>query len=62
MSRVEVRINDFLAMGIPYLWVLDPETKQAFVATAADGLREVKSGILRAEYPLIELPLAGVWD
>ena len=62
MSRVEIRINDFLAMGVPYVWVLDPETKQAFVATAADGLREVKNGMLRADNPLIELPLAGLWD
>ena len=58
VSRVEVRINDFLAMGVRYVWVLDPETKQAFVANAADGLREVKSGLLRAENPLIELPLS----
>jgi len=62
MSRVEIRINDFLAMGVSYVWVLDPETKQAFVATSADGLREVKNGMLRAENPLVELPLAGLWE
>src|SRR5277367_1182276 len=37
MGRVEKRIGDFLAMGVPYVWVLDPETKQAYVATAAEG-------------------------
>jgi Uma2 family endonuclease len=58
MSRVEVRINDYLAMGVSYVWVLDPETKQAFAATAAEGLREVKTGVLRTENPVIELPLA----
>jgi Uma2 family endonuclease len=62
MSRVEVRINDYLAMGVPYVWVLDPETKQAFVATAADGLREVKSGVLRTDGPVIEMPLVGMWN
>lgn len=62
MSRVEVRINDFLAMGVAYVWVLDPETRQVFAATAADGLREVRSGVLRAENPVIELPLAALWD
>src|ERR1051326_6458390 len=45
MSRVEVRINDYLAMGVPYVWVLDPETRQAFAATPAEGLREVKTGV-----------------
>jgi Uma2 family endonuclease len=58
MSRVQIRINDYLAMGVPYVWVLDPETKQAFAATAAEGLKEVKNGILRTENPAIELPLA----
>ena len=58
MSRVEVRINDYLAMGVACVWVLDPETKQAFAATAADGLKEVKTGVLRTESPVIELPLA----
>jgi Uma2 family endonuclease len=58
MSRVQLRINDYLAMGVPYVWVLDPETKQAFAATAAEGLKEVKNGILRTENPAIELPLA----
>ena len=33
MSRIEIRINDYLVMGVPYVWVLDPETKQAFTAT-----------------------------
>jgi Uma2 family endonuclease len=58
MSRVETRINDYLEMGVPAVWVLDPYTKQAFTATAAEGLREVKSGILTTESPRIELPLA----
>lgn len=29
MSHVEVRINDFLAMGVNTVWILDPETRQA---------------------------------
>jgi Uma2 family endonuclease len=61
MSRVEVRINDYLTMGVPYVWVLDPETKQAFTATAATGLQEVKSGVLKAENPGIEVPLAEIF-
>ena len=61
MSRVEVRINDYLAMGVQAVWVLDPETKQAYTATAADGLREVKGGVLRLESPEIVLPLNEVF-
>lgn len=61
MSRIEVRINDYLAMGVPYVWVLDPQTKQAFMATAATGLQEVKSGMLQTENPALEVPLGEIF-
>lgn len=61
MSRVEERINDYLEMGVPAVWVLDPYTKQAFTATMAEGLREVKSGILKTGEPAIEVPLAEIF-
>ena len=61
MSRIEVRINDYLAMGVQYVWILDPETRQAFTATAAEGLREVKTGTLLTASPSIEMPLADVF-
>lgn len=57
MSRIEIRINDYLSMGVPTVWVLDPQTRQAFAATSAEGLREVKSGVLRIESPAIELSI-----
>lgn len=61
MSRVERRIQDFLDMGVLYVWVLDPETKQAYVATAAEGLREVKNGVLATDNPVLEVPLSEVF-
>jgi Uma2 family endonuclease len=62
MSRVEERIDDFLAMGVPYVWLLDPATRRAFTATAAEGLREVKSGILKTENPALEMPLSEIFE
>jgi Uma2 family endonuclease len=61
MSRIEERINDYLEMGVAYVWVLDPQTKQAFCATAAEGLREVKSGVLQTVNPALEVPLAEIF-
>lgn len=60
MSRIEVRIKDYLAMGVKTVWVIDPETRQAYTATAADGLREVKNGVLLAGPPQVEMPLSEV--
>ncbi len=56
--RVMERINDFLAMGVRYVWVIDAQTRQAYVATPAEGLREVKDGILRTENPAFHVPLS----
>src|SRR6266852_5540248 len=62
MSRVEERIDDYLAMGVPYVWLLDPATRRAYAATAADGLREVKGGVLKTENPALEVPLDEVFE
>jgi hypothetical protein len=48
-------------MGVPYIWVLDPQSRQAYVATPAKALREVKIGILRTESPVLAVPLAEVF-
>jgi Uma2 family endonuclease len=61
MGRVRQRIADYFEMGVPYVWVLDPETKQAYAATPAEGLCEVKSGILKTDNPTIEIPLREVF-
>ena len=55
--RVKERINDFLAMGVLYVWVVDSQTRQAYTATPAEGLREVKDGVLRTENPAIQVSL-----
>jgi len=56
--RVEERINDFLTMGVPYIWVIDPHTRQAYISTPAEGLREVKDGVLRTANPALLVPLS----
>jgi Uma2 family endonuclease len=56
--RVNERISDFLVMGVPYVWVIDPQTKQAYIATAEEGLREATDGILRTENPAFHVPLS----
>src|ERR1700722_3160945 len=38
MRRVKERINDFLEMGVSYVWVLNPATRQAYVATPSEAL------------------------
>ena len=61
MSRVRERVDDYLAMGVPHVWVLDPAGRCAYQITPAEGWREVKDGVLRTGAPDIEAPLAEIF-
>lgn len=56
MSRMQVKIDDYLAFGVSYVWVIDPQTRRAWVYTS-DVIREVRDGELRTEQPDIAVPL-----
>jgi Uma2 family endonuclease len=60
VNRTEERIADYLAMGIPHVWLIDPESKRAWIYTREHRV-EVTDGILRATPP-IEVPLAVLFD
>jgi Uma2 family endonuclease len=62
ISRVRERVTDYLQMGVPHIWVVDPQTKSAFTITAAQGWREVMDGILRTANPNFELPLSELFS
>jgi len=61
MSEMRQRIDDYLTMGVSYVWVLDPSDQHVYVATPATGLQEFKGDVLRTEDPVLELPLAEVF-
>jgi Uma2 family endonuclease len=62
LSRLEDRVDDYLKMGVPNVWVLDPRTKRAWNITPSDGWREEKSGTLKTENPALEVPLAEIFS
>ena len=61
MSEMQERIDDYLAFGSPYVWVIDPRTKRAFIYTS-EGMREVRDGVLRTPDPEIVVPLAALFE
>lgn len=60
MNQMQERIDDYLAFGVRYVWLLNPKTKRAYVYTA-EGIQEAKQGILRTESPEIVVPLAEIF-
>ena len=59
--RVQQRINDYLGMGVPYVWVLDPGTKTAYSATPMERTREITTGVLTTQNPSVVLPLSEIF-
>ncbi|MGA3238006.1 MAG: Uma2 family endonuclease [Bryobacteraceae bacterium] len=61
MSRMQQKIDDYLAFGVRYVWVVDPQTRKAWIYTS-EGSREVRNGTLRTENPEILVPLDAVFE
>ena len=59
IAVIQERIDDYLDFGIPCVWVIDPETRRAWIHTRA-GSREAKDGILRNPAGDLAVPLAAV--
>jgi Uma2 family endonuclease len=60
MQEMQERIDDYLAFGVPYVWVINPRSRKAHAYTAS-GSREATGGFLRTENPAIEVPLADIF-
>lgn len=61
MNRVIERLDDFLAMGVEHLWVLDPEERTAYTYSAS-GLQLVKTAELRMAGSPIYVNLAELFS
>jgi Uma2 family endonuclease len=60
-SSIVDRLDDYLAMGVANIWVVEPKTRRGYSYTT-DGFLEAKDGVLRTSNPNIEVPLAALFD
>jgi len=60
-SALQTRIDDYLAFGVPNLWVIDPQQRRAFVYTS-QGSVESKDLTLRSADDAIILPLREIFE
>jgi Uma2 family endonuclease len=59
VAELEDKVHDYLELGIPNIWVVNPRSRRVLVHTA-EGSREVKDA-LRAQDPAVEIPLAEIF-
>lgn len=60
MARMRRKIADYLAFGVAYVWVIDPESKQGQVYTS-EGITEPKDGVLYTSNQEIRLSLPEIF-
>jgi len=60
MSRVLVKIADYLRTGVPFVWLIDPRRRTATSYTASEAL-PVDDGILRTQNPDLNVALSDLF-
>jgi Uma2 family endonuclease len=59
LSEMRQRVEDYLAFGVPYVWILDPATRHAWRCTSA-GMQDVTE--LRTENPETLVPVCDLFE
>ena len=59
LSEMRQRVEDYLAFGVPYVWILDPATRHAWRCTPG-GMQEVTE--LRTENPETLVPVCDLFE
>jgi len=57
LEEMQDRIDDYLAFGVPHVWVVNPRRLRGYHYTT-EGMHEAKDGILRTVDPAISVPIA----
>jgi Uma2 family endonuclease len=59
LSAMRQRVEDYLAFGVPYVWILDPATRQAWRCTPG-AMQEVTE--LRTQNPDTLVPVCDLFE
>lgn len=60
IRRIEQRIEDYFALGVPTVWTTDPWSREAWIYTPGHRV-DVRDGILRTAAPPVEVPLRALF-
>ncbi len=60
LRGMQERVSEYAAMGVPNIWLFEPETREVWVCTA-DSMTKVTGGVLAARGTSIVIPLDEIW-
>ena len=61
MSRIMEKVEEYLAMGVPNVWIVDPWRRRGYHCTR-DGMHDAADGVLRTSNPELVVALADLFD
>lgn len=59
-SRVRTKCQDYLTMGVPEVWIFDPESRTAYTLKG-DTMTEHRTGLLRLESLGLEIEMTEIF-
>lgn len=59
LAEMQDRVDDYLDMGVPVVWIIDPKKRRAWMHSAS-GIEEAKNGELKA--PGMSIQLSDLFD
>ena len=59
LVRMQPKIQEYLSIGVEYVWLIDPEERRALIYSPQVPTGQLTE-VLRTENPAIEIPLASV--
>lgn len=59
ISRMQERVADYFAFGVPYVWMVDPRNRKGFHCTPQGN---IETPVFRTENPEIVVPLDEVFE
>ena len=60
MSAMHEKVDDYLAMGVRHVWLIDPSTRHSYDFTT-DGMREPEGGLLKVTNSDIVVPMEEIF-
>ena len=60
MVRMQPKIQEYLSIGVEWVWLVDPDEQKA-ICYSRQNPAGVLVDVLRTENPVLEIPLADVF-
>jgi Uma2 family endonuclease len=61
MSEIQERVEDYLAMGVPVVWVVDPRRRKSYTATLTGALQPAPEALTVPGTP-IQIPVVEIYN